>query len=138
LLIRWRKEHIIETRSKIIEDLIALTNDQFDRFCTGGELRYKEIQCRRYKLGRMTEHLITFSFIPKASKASDFDTTTISRLSKLLKQIICKCQKVSGDCGREECFKEDERFNGSIDKLVQSSCVLPGNFVAHIQNQAEK
>jgi len=88
----------------------------------------------------MTEHLITrVSFTPKASNASDFNNVTVAGLSDHLKGIILdKCGSQAGSCPRRECKEENIMFNQSINKLVQSSSVLPENFVAHIRSQAEK
>jgi hypothetical protein len=88
----------------------------------------------------MTEYLITrVSFTPKASKASDFDMVTITRLSQLLKEIISNsCGSGEGICYRSECKEEQKRFTQSIDEFVQASSVLPENFVAHVRSQAEK
>ena len=88
----------------------------------------------------MTEWLITrISFKPKASNASDFDKVTVAKLSAELKEIISDtCGWLASGCYRRECKGEHIKFKRSIDTLVQASSVLPGNFVAHVHNQAEK
>jgi len=93
----------------------------------------------------MTESLITrVSFIPKASDVSDFDMVTVATLSEHLKGIIspiCGCKTpagLGGHCNRKECKKEYDKFKQSIDQLIQSSVVLPENFVTHVRSQAEK
>lgn len=88
----------------------------------------------------MTEHLIAkASFIPKASNASDFDKITIVELSRHLKGIVLgPCGNPAGGCARAECKEEQNKFIESIDKLVQSSDILPEEFITHFNSQASK
>lgn len=88
----------------------------------------------------MTERLTTrISFKPKASNASDFDKVTVAELSAELKEIISDtCGCTGRSCYRRECRGEHNMFTRSIDTLVQAPFALPGNFVAHVYNQAEK